>query len=278
MSATLSFATAIDRLGLRSLVAFAANMALRGRGGGGQRFSVDDRGRWVNAQPHATIVSPTIHTVPLADMRDTVLDNWCWQYLPKAGDVVIDVGAGVGEEAVVFSGFVGPTGRVVSIEAHPETFECLRNTIERSSLTNVTALPYAVTDQLGEVRIHDQRNHLANSIISAGKDGGEIVVSTTLDAVAEELKLGPVALLKMNIEGAERSAVRGMETLSRNLRYVVISCHDFIADRGAGGEEFRTFDDVRARLESLGFETICRADHALPWVRGYIYGRNRSEV
>jgi len=187
MSAILSFATAIDRPGLRGLVAFAANMVLRGRGGGGQRFSVDDQGRWVNAQPHATIVRPTIHTVPAEDIRNTVLDNWCWQYLPKAGDVVINVGAGVGEEAVVFSSLVGPAGRVVSIEAHLETFECLRGTIERSSLNNVTALPAAVTDQLGQVRIHDQGNHLANSIIAVGEDGGEIVVSRTLDSVAEEL-------------------------------------------------------------------------------------------
>ena len=279
MTATFSFAAALDRLGLRSLVAFAANLAFRLRGrGGGQRFSVDDRGHWVNAQSQATIVSPTIHTAPVEDMRDTVLENWCWQYLPKAGDVVIDVGAGVGEEAVVFSTIVGPTGRVVSIEAHPETFECLRGTIERSSLNNVTALPFAVTDRSGEVRIHEQSNHLANSIISTGQDEGEAVVSTTLDAVALDLELGTIALLKMNIEGAERSAVRGMETLARKLRHVVISCHDFIADRGEGGDALRTFDDVQAVLESLGFETSCRADHVLPWVRYYIYGRNRAEV
>ena len=104
------------------------------------------------------------------------------------------------------------------------------------------------------------------------------VVSTTLDAVALDLELGTVALLKMNIEGAERSAVRGMETLARKLRHVVISCHDFIADRGEGGDALRTFDYVQAVLESLGFETSCRADHVLPWVRYYIYGRNRTEV
>jgi hypothetical protein len=66
-----------------------------------------------------------------------------------------------------------------------------------------------------------------------------------------------------------------MTELSRRIRHVVISCHDFIGEAG-GGDQFRTFGEVRQRLEELGFDLSTRPDHPQPWVRFYVYGRNRA--
>ena len=41
---------------------------------------------------------------------------------PQPGDIVLDVGAGTGTEALPLSQLVGDKGKVVSIEAHPATF------------------------------------------------------------------------------------------------------------------------------------------------------------
>src|SRR4051794_22461299 len=46
-----------------------------------------------------------------------------WAYQPKEGDAVVDIGAGIGEQALVLSRLVGPTGKVVCVEANPEAFE-----------------------------------------------------------------------------------------------------------------------------------------------------------
>src|SRR4051794_2340625 len=100
----------LDEAGLRRLVALAGSAGYGLASGFGKRFEVDAAGRWVNRQPEATIVSPDIHTTRLAAVRDWVLDSWAWEYRPQAGDTVIDVGAGVGEEAVILSELVGPTG------------------------------------------------------------------------------------------------------------------------------------------------------------------------
>jgi FkbM family methyltransferase len=273
MSVVARLGQRLDEAGLRKLVALGASVSYGLASGGRQRFEVDPAGRWVNRQPEATIVSPDIHTSRFEAVRDTVLENWAWQYRPKPGDTVVDVGAGVGEEAVVFSKMVGPRGRVVSIEAHPQTFACLEETVRRSGLPAVTPLWCAVSDRDGAATICESGSHLANSIVPAGQ--GSHVPARSLDSLADELGLDEIALLKMNIEGAERLAVQGMERIAERIRHIVISCHDFISD-GGQSDEFRTFEEVRAFLEGAGFEVRTRPDHPSPWVRYYLYGFNKA--
>ncbi len=266
----------LDRLGLRGMVAMGTTAVYGTVLGRRQQFSTDAAGNWVNQHAEATIVSPIIHTTRFEAYRDWVMDNWAWQYQPQVGDTIIDVGAGVGEEAVVFSKLVGPSGKVVSIEAHPLTYACLQATLRNSRISNVIPIGYAITDKDGTVSIDDTQNHLANSVMTEG--GAQSIPSRSLDSLAEELGLGPIALLKMNIEGAERLAVAGMTALSKQVRHVVISCHDFVSEAGGGGDEFRTFSEVRKRLEALGFELTTRPDHHHAWTRYYLYGRNRAMI
>src|SRR3954471_11158565 len=200
----------IDGRGLRRASARFASLVYGAARGGRQSFTVDRDGHWVNRQPEATIVSPTVHTTSYAAFRRWVIDNWCWGYLPQAGDTVIDVGAGVGEEAVIFSRLVGPTGRVISIEAHPETFACLEQTVRLSRLGNVTPLQVALSDRDGTANIASGDSHLTSSVVKGGR--GIEVAARSLDSIAAELRLREIALLKMNIEGAERLAVKGMHS------------------------------------------------------------------
>src|SRR4030095_12023579 len=60
-----------------------------------------------------------------------------WGFQPTRGDVIVDVGAGVGEETLPFSRAVGDEGTVFCIEAHPRTFRCLQKLIHYNRLHNV---------------------------------------------------------------------------------------------------------------------------------------------
>lgn len=264
MSIAFKIAAVADRLGLRRSVAALASIAYPA-----SRFSVDDRGRWVNRQAEATFVNTAMHTTSYAAAKGWVLYNWAWQYLPQPGDIVIDVGAGIGEEAVVFSHLVGAAGRVISIEAHPETFGALQETVRLSGLTNVTCVNCAISDADGHLFISTTQQNLGNSVI--GQSSGLKVPARSLDSLTEELGIEEVALLKMNIEGAERMAVRGMKRLAPNVRYGTISCHDFLAERMGGSEEFRVKEGVRRTLEELGFMIKTRPEDPDPWVRDYLH-------
>ena len=270
MTAFAQAATFLDRLGGRFLLARLANI-FYARRIPKRHFSVDSIGHWVNAQAEATIVSPVPHTAAYQDFRAWVLDHWCHGYLPQQGDTVIDVGAGVGEEAVVFSQLVGPSGRVIAIEAHPGIYASLCETVRRSGLSNVTPLCIAVGDHEGTVHFAEGQNFLTGSIVrGAAHEFGEVPLQT-LDRIAADHAPGTVALIKMNIEGAELGAVAGMSELAGRTRNVIISCHDFLAERD-GEDALKTRKQVKPMLEAYGYLIDVRGDHPDAWARDYLYG------
>lgn len=266
MFALHTLARALDRGPTRKLLAWGASgaMALRGDA---RRFSVDTAGRWVNRQPEATFVSPDIFTSFVSQVEAKALDAWCHDYTPAQGDVVVDLGAGFGNEVVVFSRLVGASGRVIAVEAHPGTFACLQETVRRSGCGNVSAAHYAIGESDGTLRIADDAAHVANSVMTEGPSIE--VPARSLDSLAAELAIDRIDLLKINIEGAERDVMKGMAGIAPRTRHIVIECHDFVAESG-GSDWFRTKAEVTAALEGFGFTVRGRPDAAQAYLRDTI--------
>jgi FkbM family methyltransferase len=218
--------------------------------------------------PHATLGRAAPPSVFTAQAREMFL----YEYVPGTGDVVFDIGAGVGAEMLLFSRLVGPSGRVVSVEAHPRTYSRLHDLYKANRLGNVTPLQVAVSDTDGAVSISDLDHHLRNAVLGADVGGIE-VPARRVDTLANELGIERIDLLKMNIEGAERQAIQGVGTLLDNTRHVCISCHDFLADDG-GPHELRTKGFVREFLTERGFQVSTRDEAADPWTRDYVYAVN----
>jgi FkbM family methyltransferase len=207
--------------------------------------------------------------------RRRAYNSFFWQYAPNVGDVVVDVGAGVGEETLTTSRLVGPTGRVICIEAQPTAFSCLRLMCKLNGITNANTLHSAVSDRAGVAHIEPDGPHIV-AALTAG-DGVE-VPAETLDALLEGQGIHNIDLLKMNIEGAERLAIRGMEATIARTHNVVISCHDFLVERGGDPSEVVTFDEVSTFLRDHGFEVTSRPDDPLPWNRFTVYGRRTESI
>jgi FkbM family methyltransferase len=225
---------------------------------------------WIQRFPSCTLVEPRLTLwVPKGVERNTT-DYFMYQYSPKEGDTIVDVGAGTGWETLSFSRCVGMSGRVISIEAHPRVFRCLSKMCAENRLDNVTLLQAAVGDQDGEVLIGDAPEHEANSIIRA--TSGIRVECKTLDRIFKSLQLARVDFLKMNIEGAERLALSGMREMVRKTKHVCIACHDFLADEGGAGE-LRTKADVICFLRQNGFVVSLRGSEE-DFIRNYVYGVN----
>ena len=235
-------------------------------------FSYDSRGWWQNRQREATFFSPTIHTSTLGPLTREVDDYWCFQTQVAPGNVVVDVGAGIGDHVLVFARRVGPGGRVVAIEAHPATARCLKLTVDRNRLTNTHVVEEAAWDREGTLQMSDDAAHERNAIHGSG--GNITIRARPVDAMLAPLNLPAIDLLKMNIEGAEVPALAGMTTTLARTRAVVISCHDFLAN--APDDPRRTKARVIAVLEAAGFTIVTRPDAPLPFVRDYVYGRRDS--
>lgn len=277
MSARLRFRNmarrAFDKNGLRTLGGILATLDVRGGESGIERI-FNREGLWVHQYKEGFIVDRSINSKQsIVSLEDATQDFWEYLYQPSPGDVIVDVGAGIGSEISLFSKQVGPSGLVIAIEAHPETYRCLKLFCELNHLRNVRVYNYAITDKPGTVTIDDDQQHISSSILT---EGGKIeVMATSLDVLLPEIGAERVNFLKMNIEGAERFAIKGMVSSIDRMDCVCISCHDFKSDRGEG-EFFRTRGEVKSFLERNAFEITSRSDDSKPWVRDQVNAARKA--
>ena len=204
--------------------------------------------------------------------RDLTDDLLFFQYRPRPGDVVVDVGAGMGEELPALCHSVSPGGTVIAIEAHPFTYEGLVRAISLNRLANCVPVAAAVSDQTGLATISDVDDPDLNSTLpgALATHAQVQVPAFTLDDLAQRMSIERIDLLKMNIEGAERLAILGMNRVLHRTRNVVISCHDFLAAE-SGDESLKTKDLIVNALRSAGFSVLTRDDER-GFVADYVYG------
>ena len=198
-------------------------------------------------------------------------DYWLRHYSAKEGDVIVDVGAGRGEDAVAFSRAVGRSGCVFAIEAHPVSFAILRNFCRLNHLENVVPLECAIASKSGTLTLSDNNNSwMENSIVSIGEHTLS-VRAATLDEICARNEIHDIAFLKMNIEGSESDALNGMEKTISRVHQVCVACHDFRWEKG-DGDQFRTRAFVEEFLSDHGFVIRSRPDSPLDFVRDHVFG------
>lgn len=134
-----------------------------------------------------------------------------------AGDTVVDVGANIGVHTLLAARSVGVGGRVLAIEAHPRTFAALEDNLRLNACGNVTAVQAAAGPETGTVRLSDRADDDRNQV----SPRGELEVPMRrLDGVCAGS--GPVALLKIDIEGFELPSLRGAAELLGRTECVLV--------------------------------------------------------
>ena len=262
----------LDRGGLLPVISPVMNGLARLQGHGLSRI-FQDEGVWIHRTSTGYFAYPHPYLrLDLAGLDEIARTNFCWGYEPQPGHVVLDIGAGVGEETLTFSRAVGPDGKVISVEAHPRTFRCLEKLVRYNQLRNVQALHLAATEPSCSVAtIEDSAEYLENRLNTVG---GISVPAATVDDISRKFAPGKIDFLKMNIQGAERFAIQGMmETLQRT-GVICVSCHDFLVE-STGDQELRTKETVWHFLEQRGFEVVTRPEVGLPgYLRDQVWGYN----
>jgi FkbM family methyltransferase len=133
------------------------------------------------------------------------------------GDVVLDCGANIGmfTKTALASG----ASLVVAIEPAPQTLECLRrNFAQEIAQKRVIVYPKGVWNHDDFLNLAmDDHNAGSNSVVlDLDRPKSVRVPLTTIDELVAELKLERVDFIKMDIEGAEKPALKGARgTLNR---------------------------------------------------------------
>jgi FkbM family methyltransferase len=160
--------------------------------------------------------------------------------LVEPGSVFVDVGANVGYHSL-FAAQLG--AHVVAVEPVPWTLELLRANVWRHR-ADVEIVEAAASDGAGTVRVAIDPAHRSGAQV--GEHGVE-VRAAPLDELVPE---GAVAVLKVDVEGAEAQVLRGASAiLERSPELAAIV--EFRSGPHARGEAPA---DVLAFYESLGFE------------------------
>ena len=207
-----------------------------------------------------------------AKYRKDADDYWFHVYKPRAGDTIVDIGAGRGEDVLAFSIAVGAAGRVIAIEPHPVSFRALDTFCRRNCLDNVTRMQRACVQTRSDLQIETLPIWESNYVRREPTATSHPVQGVRFDDLATELGIDRIDFLKMNIEGAERVALPGcMQALERT-RFICVAAHDFRAARGEG-EEFRTLEFVREFLKGRGFCLTTRDSDPRYYVPYHVHGQ-----
>lgn len=134
-------------------------------------------------------------------------------------DIVLDCGAHVGYFTMAFSKLV-PMGYVYAFEPDKENFRLLTETIEVANKTkNIAAFNLAISDQPEDVKLYLNPNNTADNRIGKHEDvcrNFSKVKAVTLDDFCIGNNIKKVDFIKMDIQGYEPKAFRGMKTILKN--------------------------------------------------------------
>lgn len=168
------------------------------------------------------------------------------QHRLRAGAMVFDCGAFQCLIAMVLAKFVGPTGKVVAVEASPRNCEAAIRNCRLNDATNVEVINAAVSDTSAPVKF----NYRANGQVDDGSGAwGKIAVpSVSVDELTR--RYGPPDVLFVDVEGFESKVIKGAaETLSRHRPDCFFEMHV-----GCGLEKFDgSVKSITSSLDRLGY-------------------------
>lgn len=199
--------------------------------------------------------------------------------LVKPGMTVLDIGAHVGYYARRCSVLAGDSGQIYAFEPHPRTYQMLMRNLKNAK--NVTAMQAAVAEEEGTAELYDylmmsasgslhydqslenlQKSHIGESDIAPriGKDFEmqKFTVHTLkIDDYLQEQGVTQVDVIKMDIEGAEIGALRGMkQTIANSPNLALIMEYNPAALKAFDHEPQKAFHEVM----DMGFTRV-RAIH-----------------
>lgn len=132
----------------------------------------------------------------------------------KTGDTVVDVGANIGYYTCYFARLVGPTGHVLAFEPARDTMEILRDNVRYNGYAHVVLENKAVTEKSGPLTLYIKEgnpgdNRIFQDVEEPVPRPEQAVEGVCLDDVAFLREHKP-SFIKMDIQGAEILAIRGM--------------------------------------------------------------------
>ena len=172
----------------------------------------------------------------------------------KRGDVFLDIGANLGFFTMLASRIVGEPGEVISFEPNPLNLQLIYASILRNAADNIRIYPYATSERAGILRFLTVGSNGGVMNDDDERDTSMLVQAVTLDEFLKDRRR--IDLVKIDIEGHEISALKGMINLLRRDRPKIIAeFHPWAMRLNQLGEpeEYLSFlFDLKYRIAVIG--------------------------
>ncbi len=168
----------------------------------------------------------------------------------RPGDIAMDIGANVGIFSVVMGTTVGTAGRVFAFEPVPANILRLENNLRKNGLCNVQIFPLALGISDGQMMLRMATDPAYPSLreVQRGFDNGtEVPIQVRcLDGIWEELGSPNIALVKIDVEGAEADVLCGASRFLKTCRPTLL----------VEANSAKDLDSLRAQLCGLGYRHV----------------------
>jgi FkbM family methyltransferase len=142
----------------------------------------------------------------------------------RPGAVFYDVGANGGFFSLLAASVVGPRGKVVSFEPHPETARLLARQMYINGMQQVDVVIAAVSNEVGMAQFDDDTVSVMAGLTDIHPNSSSRfkiwVKTTTIDE--EVQKRAPPDVIKIDVEGAELRVLQGAQRLLHEKRPVLL--------------------------------------------------------
>jgi FkbM family methyltransferase len=193
---------------LRTASAFGARFTFEGRTTQGDRF--------ICHPPDLIQLYLWLFDIWEPDLTDFIIKRL------EPGDGFVDVGANIGYYSALASRRVGAHGHVVAIEASPEVFRDLQESIARNPhCQNVRLVNKAAAAVAGELNIYSGPKHntgLTTTVRGRGFPAQTTIPAQPLDDLLSAEVIRTARLVKIDVEGGEPSVLAGMRRFITNCR------------------------------------------------------------
>jgi FkbM family methyltransferase len=194
-----------------------------------------------------------------------------YRYPIQKGDVVLEVGASSGEEAIRFARAVGPNGRLIAVEPEAGNLAKLKQCFPKDSFPQVTIVPKGAWKEKAELQFltgGEKEHRLADlgakeltfewwgvtdHMQQERYSSAATVQVDTIDNIVAEAGIKSIDFVLFETNGAELEGVQGMDaTLAITKR---------IAARGhVMRDGVPIYKEIESHLKSKGFETAVTSE------------------
>lgn len=165
--------------------------------------------------------------------QDEKLETKVFKNCLKPGMTVLDLGANIGFYSMFARSIVGTKGRVFAFEPSPLNASLIRASANANSFDNVTVIEAAVADRVGNAPLYlSPETYSEHSLLNLESKYDprwknqkiDVRVVTVDDYLKKTVGNFKVDFIKMDIEGSESRALKGMKkVLDENIHIILMT-------------------------------------------------------